>query len=294
MPLSIEFNKLIFSNPSARIDEVYLFSNLIKALTLNAYAYELHGSKGQVEFDNPAACASSAKQVQCELCDVAIISFDAEEVRLTFLQAKMGKKSYKPLGAKLELPVRQHYLLAKYPTIKPIGRAVKMYPHNALSNKKIESIGSIGVFYKTTTGYDMDYQIASLRKTSKLLIHNYKYCSNLSEKYNFIGTKDNIRDITISPSEVYSELEACTNLNDFETHLRNMVIGDPINISNGNLLSVIIKKVYEERKNNDNNPVINSFIEKFGNDYNGTSDDIYEGETDKFSIKILLIDNTML
>ena len=277
-----------------KIDEVILFRKLIESLVSCTHSYELHGSKGQVKFNNPANCSSSQVDIQCELCDVAIVSFNEIEVRITFLQAKKGNDKYTPLGHNLSLPVRQHYLLSSFPIIAPVGKAVKLYPKNTLSNKILDSIGSFGVFYKKGKTYDMDYQIANLRN-SKTIIPNFKYCSNQASKYDFIGTKNRVKSITIS-GLAYNEVEGCDNLDSFEIYIRDMLIGDPINASNPLLLSVILKIVKSEPMESlMNSEILSNFIQYFGGktiNYDSNKKNNRISSIHPFRTPIILIDNT--
>lgn len=199
--------------------EVDQFRALMKAISKMGYTNELHGTKHQVTFDNPLA---TAHELSCELCDVLIFVYKKNEARYTFLQNKKTiSTSYKP-AYKINIPLRQKHLLGEFPYVKMRNKELSI-PSDIFKNRILDSIGSIGVFYADKMGMlNMDYSIMSLMKLGKV-VTKLDYDKNRSRVHEFNGVNSKVRTINH-----FDEVESCNNLIEFEKHLINMKIGEPI------------------------------------------------------------------
>lgn len=195
-----------------------LFRALLKSFSVIGDAYEVHGKKYQVKFDNPLNVL--AKQKSCEIADLLLFVYDGVKARFTFLKNKKVRHAYLTNGT-IDLPLRQHHLLGKYPDIYPVGQRV--FSKTLFSSHTLDSIGSLGVFYIDGTGkINMDYSIMSLMRCLKTPTW-HDFDGNKKSKFVCSGSSGAIRTV-----KGYDEVEACTNLVQFEKHLLNMEIGEPI------------------------------------------------------------------
>lgn len=211
----------LHANPNS--GEVALFRALKTAMSGIGYVNELHGTKYQVDFDNPL---NPSKIVTCELCDLLVFVYRGTEARFTFLQ---NKKKFSPKykgNDKISLPLRQRYLLGEFPQIVMKNKLLHI-PKDLLNNRVLDSIGSLGVFYLDNSGkINMDYSIMSLMCTTSSYIFS-DYDRNRTRTFSLSGTVNLIRTINF-----FQEVEACSDLTNFESYLLNMKIGEPITTSN--------------------------------------------------------------
>lgn len=226
----------IYAKPTN--NEVALFGALLKAFSTIGDTYQVHGKKYQVKFDNPLN--TKAAQKSCEIADLLLFVYDGVNARFTFLQNKKAKPRYIPNGT-IDIPVRQRFLLGNYPDIYPAGKIV--FPQKLFSTHILDSIGSLGVFYTDPMGQiNMDYSVMSLMSCLKT-VNWLDYDSNASAKHVFSGIIGKVNKV-----KGYKEVEACSTLNDFEKHLINMEIGEPITSSNGATVHRVLEIVVSALK----------------------------------------------
>ncbi|QDW67903.1 hypothetical protein FPZ22_08130 [Luteimonas granuli] len=150
--------------------EVALFRAFIKsfnALGPEALAKEYHGNRYQVTFQQARGAGRSTPR--CELCDVLIIHYPAgnpSAARLTFNQAKAASKPLGCLGlASLHQPysfganLEQWDLLSNRPLVRPATKTFQP-PSDLLSGALLPSVGSFGVFYPASAGFEFAYFVA--------------------------------------------------------------------------------------------------------------------------------------
>lgn len=150
--------------------ELALFRAFIRAfnaLGTEALAKEYHGNLFQVTFQQARGAGRSTPR--CELCDVLIIQYPADDpsaARLTFNQAKVASKpfgchrrprSIKPYSFRASL--EQWDLLSNRPLISPATRTFQP-PSDLLSSAVLPSVGTFGVFYPAKRGFDFAYFVA--------------------------------------------------------------------------------------------------------------------------------------
>lgn len=206
----------MYAKPSA--GEITLFRALLQSFSIIGEAFEVHGKKYQVKFDNPLN--TLAPQKSCEIADLLLYVYDGVKARFTFLQNKKVRHAYLPNGT-IDIPLRQQHLLGKYPDIYPVGKRV--FSKTLFSGHKLDSIGSLGVFYTDSTGrINMDYSIMNLMNCLKTPTW-HDFDGNKKAKFVCTGGSGVIRTI-----KGYDEVEACPDLIEFEKHLLNMQIGEPI------------------------------------------------------------------
>jgi len=291
------FNDIVATKISSglKVDEVLLFNSLKECFIKNVYTDVIHGSIGMIDFDVPGILPT--KRVRCEIGDLLIVSFNWNEIRYTLMQNKtMHKEKYYGIMP-FTIPVKQHYVLANKPNIVPVGKHPYLHA-DILSSALLDSVGSFGVFYKNKTIYppheylfNMNYIIAN-RMIFNSKVTPIQFFRKSKRKAKFIGEINNV-----VLNKGYKEIEACTNLYDFEFALRNMLIGTPIslsnNISDSILIKIIAAKITSKFQSlNQDNQVRNNFLEIVRERTNFNEDQ----EIDKYArIKmpdIVLIDNT--
>jgi hypothetical protein len=151
--------------------EIQLFRAFIRAFNAlgpDALSKEYHGNRYQVTFKE--ARGAGRPIPRCELCDVMIIHYPANNpnaARITFNQAKVTtntlgghhpKKTTGPdsFGANLE----QWDLLSNRPSINPATKTFHP-PLDLLSGATLPSVGTFGVFYPSGPSYDFAYYVAN-------------------------------------------------------------------------------------------------------------------------------------
>lgn len=224
LALQAEFLRL---SANTKFKEVPLFRRLMEAIASSSggvYAEEFHGAKHQVTFVGQAPWARS--QARCELCDLLIIVYALTggfKGRVTFLQAKRSLGNHHvstqpPLSivpaVRFQANLEQWDLLSRRPIISPVGSFV--IPSNILKDAPLPSIGSFGVFHKTTgNGVDFFYISADLLTAA----HNSSYRYGTVEANGF-QAKANVFGI--------SETKFAGSLSLFGEALFNLEIGTPI------------------------------------------------------------------
>jgi len=157
---------------------------------------------------------TNSKIVRCEISDLYIIYSSDSETRHTFLQNKYTRQL---LGNYLRAVSSQWFLLSHRPTF---SSASTRFPNDVLSSAFLHSVGSYGVFYKSTTSIDMDYTAADLLQAAKNagIVSSLNYF-NLTNT----GTSGKVRSFGNR-----KEIERANNLNLFDLAGRAMLIGTPI------------------------------------------------------------------
>ena len=241
--------------------EIDLFRGLMKAMKGIGFVDELHGTKHRAQFDNPL---NTTQKISCEICDLLIFSYNGTQARFTFLQNKKNfAKSYKGIS-NISLPLRQRYLLGSFPLISMKNKE-KHIPNDIFINRTLDSIGSLGVFYIDTSGQiNMDYSIVSLMSTIGSF-SAFDYEKNHNRTFSFTGVSNKIRLINS-----YEEVEACVDLNQFETNLMNMKIGEPISNLDKTYADYIISSIESVlgKEINDNTENIISDLKKIRKEHN--------------------------
>jgi len=158
------------SGAVGKTTEIQLFRELINvfnSLGADSLAHEYHGNKHQVIFN--AMRGAGRPTPRCELCDVMIIQYSADNAsaaRVTFNQAKVTKNALgcssaaKAVGPdSFSANLEQWDLLANRPTI---GTATASFdpPSDLLSAAILPSVGTFGVFYPSGSTFDFAYYIA--------------------------------------------------------------------------------------------------------------------------------------
>lgn len=253
------FNKIVQEHElkGDKIDEILLFNSLKEAFINNVSAQVIHGTVGMVEFENPNKSLSKPI-LKCEAGDLLIIVFNDVGIRYSLMQNKTQHKNDHYSGTDpFYSPVRQHYLLSTKPLIQPI----KSYSHltpEILSGARMDSVGSFGVFYRrkdkssSEVSYDMNYMTASDLCFDKSITDD-DYCKNKQSKLSFKGVLN-----TIVSKGHGDEVSGCSNLINFEYHLRNMIIGQPVlkeNFSTSNLIAYVREIIKSQE-----NPIINNIF----------------------------------
>lgn len=249
MSLKSEFNKQV--SRKTKINELSLIDALIDAVNSNtdSYAAKYHGSKGFVKFDiNVSLPLVSYSNVKCEVADILCIFIGRSEIRYTFLQNKYSK----PTGSDIciqHVNTRQHYLLSERPTINSLSTGL---PPNILSDALCPGAGSYGDFFKENDEYDMRYFVAK----SLLYIKNKRPdFYDKKKSYKFHNTYLDM-DWLNSYNDVLECSHTC-NLDNFETMVKNMLIGSPIDIDNEKLCGMFFKAIkYVLSQNNDTNDLL--------------------------------------
>lgn len=151
--------------------ELALFRALIRAFgTLGdgALAKEYHGNRYQVTFKQ--ARGAGRLTPRCELCDVLIIHYpmgNPSAARITFNQVKVASKPFschentqfnKPFSFRANL--EQWDLLSNRPHIGPATRTFNP-PPDLLAGALLPSVGTFGVFYPVSHGFDFAYFVAN-------------------------------------------------------------------------------------------------------------------------------------
>jgi hypothetical protein len=206
--------------------EIALFQAFIRAfnsLGPGALAKEYHGNRYQVKFEQARGAGRS--NPRCELCDVLIIQYPANNpsaARLTFNQAKVTSN---PLGChdiatstatyRFRANLEQWDLLSNRPLLSAATSAFRP-PPNLLSGAILPSVGSYGVFYPVGNAFDFAYFVAdglqpinnSSRRSGTLSLMN-----PLIQYRNFAG---------------YMEVNGTCCLEMFGRELARGVVGTPI------------------------------------------------------------------
>ena len=152
--------------------EVALFRAFIRAfdaLNGEALAKEYHGTRYQVTFSEGRGAGRSVPR--CELCDVMIISYPKGHpwaARVTFNQAKVAKSPFQCSWSpstdgpyRFRANLEQWDLLSNRPPIKS-ATATFNPPPGLLQNALLSSVGSFGVFYPVSHGYECAYFVADV------------------------------------------------------------------------------------------------------------------------------------
>jgi hypothetical protein len=260
--------------------EIDLFRGLMKAMKGIGFVDELHGTKHLAQFDNPL---NTTQKISCEICDLLIFSYNGTQARFTFLQNKKNfAKSYKGIN-NISLPLRQRYLLGTFPLISMKNKE-KHIPNDIFINRTLDSIGSLGVFYIDTSGQiNMDYSIVSLMSTSGSF-SAFDYEKNHNRTFSFTGVSNKIRLINS-----YEEVEACVDLNQFETNLMNMKIGEPISNLDKTYADYIISSIESVlgKEINDNTENIISDLKKIRKEHNIESREVNKHGIPVFHVAII-------
>ncbi len=171
MTTGLKLKRAFFNESKGKIGEIALFQAFIRAFNVlgsDALAKEYHGSRYQVTFN--AARGAGRPTPRCELCDVMIVHYpanNASAARITFNQAKVttnalgcsrssiaaGRESFR---ANLE----QWDLLSNRPSINPATKTFNP-PIDLLSGAILPSVGTFGVFYPSGASFDFAYFVAS-------------------------------------------------------------------------------------------------------------------------------------
>lgn len=166
--IGIVLQKAFRKESLAARGEIALFRAFIRAfnsLGSNALAQEYHGNRYQVKF---SANRGAGRPVpRCELCDVMIIHYPAENprsARITFNQAKVSSNSLqcapgKFVPYKFRANLEQWDLLSNRPSISATTAKINL-PDDLLSNALLPSVGTFGVFYPKDQGFDFAYFVA--------------------------------------------------------------------------------------------------------------------------------------
>lgn len=145
------------------------FKDAFRALKSTFLVEEYHGAKHQVYFNTTRPWLRA--RARCELCDLLLLTYSTSgrrQVRLMLLQAKLSRSTHSNLCSSPGLHSRptqfqanyeQWDLLSARPRLDPTG--IFAPPPDLLRNAVVPSIGSFGVFHRTTSGaVDMFYASA--------------------------------------------------------------------------------------------------------------------------------------
>ncbi len=165
------------------------------------------------------------KSVSCELADLLLVVVDchSDEMRICCLQNKFDKNRKKhTLFSGVVADLRQLYLFKEKPVFFDKGK------RNTLFKDAIcPSVGSYGVFYKTSAGsYDMKYY-----SSETLRIPHYHVSSGSRTVYPTLGPLFLCQHI--SSFGTAFELQYANCLSFFGDALIGMLIGTPCTISEG-------------------------------------------------------------
>lgn len=226
---------------SSKSKEVTIFRELLKSLRKIGLVHEMHGPKTyQVEFRDPVFAPLTTR---CELCDLFIVVLKDGKGKFTFLQCKRDFSANYLMNNITAIPIRQFYLLGYRPEIYPHTKSF-IIPRTILSEALTPSIGTLGVFYLDSLGkVNMEYSVMELMHTNSS-IGVVDFQKNVNKNYSFQGRYKHIRTIN-----GYEEVERLEHLDDFEKHLLDLKIGEPITHSNQESSSFalnIAKKVLSE------------------------------------------------
>lgn len=207
----------VFTSGKGQLGEIVLFRHLTESIKMAGgpnRVFEYHGVKSKVEYLS-VMYATSGQLLRCELCDLCIISYSKKnsKIRITYLQNKVHQQS--SLGTNFTGNVRQWELLSKRPKVKSLG-SVKV-SSDMLKDAVLPSVGSFGIFYKSGSGYSMQYSVANLIEPFTL------NASSANRTLVLKGTNNKIRKIS-----ALEELEACNDLKIFGNNLKSLKIGTPL------------------------------------------------------------------
>ncbi len=218
-------------------NEILLFDSLLN-LMINQFSNinvgRLHGTSHLVTFKNSVNQARA--NANCELCDLLIVVFSHDEIRMTFHQSKYDLKLNErniyqngKIKAKLSrCDVEQWELLAKRPILITKGNVSKFNPPvKLLSSALNPSVGSYGVFYRNISKeYDLFYSIAE-----DLILRQAMYKSKKgSFRSNQLGCS--LHDAVTVKGVKSSFVHSCLHIDTFFDCLLNFCIGTPL-VQNG-------------------------------------------------------------
>lgn len=222
-------------------DEINQFQALIKSFMQcpKTYASSYHGNVSHVEFNqqfhiepNQQPLTLTRASPKCELADVLIVTYTPSELRITFLQAK-SVRSHKIYPLHLD-NVEQYALLAKRPLITKWPKKI-VWNNNVLSDAKLKSVGSFGVFHPCSSGgVGFEYISADMLNPIKLSlpVGKKRIHGNLDLGK---GTR------YIRGKHPFRERTRCFCLIDFGAALFNLEIGSPIDATLNNSYSTQAK-----------------------------------------------------
>lgn len=171
MMTGLKLKRAFLKESKGKSGEIALFQAFIRAFNAlgpDALAKEYHGNRYQVTFN--AARGAGRPTPRCELCDVMIIHYPADNAsaaRITFNQAKVSTntlgcgRSATAVGPdSFRANLEQWDLLSNRPSINPATRTFHP-PIDLLSGAILPSVGTFGVFYPSHTGFDFAYFVAA-------------------------------------------------------------------------------------------------------------------------------------
>lgn len=200
-------------------DEIRKFGCLISSfnsLGHTGLAKSYHGTTSQVQFGaNPLWTRNNP---QCELADVLFVTFNQQQLRISFLQAK-AKTSANPLPVRLD-NTEQYFVLAHTPLITHwVGNVV--WNNDILSSAILPSVGSFGIFHgRPGNDVGFHYVVADQlvpRGAGPRLVNGFLACS-FNAHPPIVG-----RSIGAEYERV-----RCNDFVDFGAALISMEIGTPI------------------------------------------------------------------
>ncbi|KIR18123.1 hypothetical protein PFLU4_15120 [Pseudomonas fluorescens] len=168
--IGLKLQKAFLKEARGKKREIELFRAFIRAfnaLGTDALAKEYHGNRYQVTFN--ARRGAGRATPRCELCDVMIINYPADDpsaARITFNQAKVTGNAlgcHRVFSAAAPYSFRanleQWDLLSYRPNISSASK--EFYPpSNLLSGAFLPSVGTFGVFHPVGTSFDFAYLVA--------------------------------------------------------------------------------------------------------------------------------------
>jgi hypothetical protein len=216
---------------SSPFTEVGQFRALMRAfadLKPHFFLEEFHGFKRQVYFDTSHLW--QRPRARCELCDVLLVVYSTRsglDARMTLLQAKLSRQTHvtglsastgiiEPQEFKANL--EQWSLLSARPPL--IATTVFRPPSDLLSRALLPSVGTFGVFHRSTSGpVDLFYIAADCLTPASTPIQPDTRIWNL-------------KTIVGSPVHRHSgslvEVTYCPTLLEFARSLYKLSIGTPV------------------------------------------------------------------
>ena len=230
-------NKFISANP--KYNEVCLFREISRYFSKTyqcTFIEETH--QHYVTFDSSIHQCSKER----EISDLLIISYSIKrkKIRMTFLQAKLNKKTFNKKPFRFKGDYFQYDLLSTRPSITDKRN---IFESDVLSKALYDSVSSYGIFYKEGRGnLNFAYSTASDLKTTK---HAIK-CSTKERTFYFPEIKSNDLLIKFNPilknnnHLLYdrTELQATLDADIFECCLLNLIVGTPIESDYKTLISI--------------------------------------------------------
>lgn len=201
---------------------------------------EFHGSKHQVYFNGEGAWARDP--ARCELCDLAIVSYSTEggfHGKLTFLQAKLDRdvcpadvcQWFLGTPIKFKANLEQWDLLSRRPNILPVRPFVA--PPDLLSGAELASVGSFGVFHRTSHSKEAGFFYAA----ADCLVPNGSP-STRSGTLMATGGLPHERTVGGEVEQIY-----CPDIASFGTALFDLKIGTPIEDAAGGVSGSTYRKI---------------------------------------------------